>query len=71
MCDLVNNEKDTDKYPNIIEDYNTEKNLLQSIFSSGRKLEKIQYQIYFRQQGMTFKRKLGKQGKNSETYLMC
>ena len=38
---------DTDKSPNIIEDYETAKKiLLQSIFSSGKKSEKIKYQSY-------------------------
>ena len=39
IYDLGNTENNTDKSPNIIEDYDTTKKfLLQSIFSSGRKL---------------------------------
>ena len=37
MCDLVNTENDTDKSPNIIEDYDTAKNLFteEYIFIKG------------------------------------
>ena len=44
--------------------------LLQSIFSSGKKLDIIKYQIYFQQHSMKFKRKGGKQRKKSKTYLI-
>ena len=58
MCDLVKNENDTDKSPNIIEDYETANSfLLQSIFSSGINSERIQYQSNCQQQRMAFKRK--------------
>ena len=40
VCDLVNTGNDTDNFPNIIENDETEIILLRSIFSSGKKLEK-------------------------------
>ena len=44
--------------------------LLQSIFLSVRKLDKIQYQIYLQKQVITLKSKGVDQGNNSETYML-
>ena len=62
MCFLGKTENDTE-----IQQKNF---LLQSIFLSGRKFEKIQYQSYLQKQGMKFERKGIKQGGISETHLM-
>ena len=71
VYNLIKNKNDTEKSPNIIDDYDTAKKLFTvgCIFIRDKVREK-QNQSYCQQQGMTFKIKGGKQGKKSEAYMM-
>ena len=67
VCDLGNNENDTDKYPKIIEDYETEKKLFTAEYIFFRKkVREKKYQSYCQQQGMTFKKNEARKGRTQK-----